>query len=102
MALPRKTRRSITVAGTRLRFAIGPGDEEGVSIVVQAADGHGRKLVAWTEHGNTLTPGVVARVVELALADGWEPRGRGPEWVCRAVPERFAGPREITALSRTP
>lgn len=98
MALPSRKRRRIIVRDLTFHYTFGPNDEPGIAIVVQALNGSGCKLVAWAEHGNVLTPGVVVRVIELALNDGWNPQTSGPELPRRIEPRRFGSGNDIVSL----
>ncbi|NPC85336.1 hypothetical protein HPC49_44970 [Pyxidicoccus fallax] len=83
MALARKGTRALTVDGTRYRWVVAPDDEPGLGIVVEAADSPGLRMVAWVEHGNTISPWLVREAILRALAQGWQPQARGPDFVLR-------------------
>jgi hypothetical protein len=83
MALARRGTRVLTVEGTRYRWVVSPGDEPGLGIVVEAADSPGQRMVAWVEHGNTISPWLVRAVILRARAQGWQPQARGPDCVLR-------------------
>ncbi|HZH77795.1 MAG TPA: hypothetical protein VEY88_17345 [Archangium sp.] len=83
MALAKKGTRLMTVEGARYRWVVAPNDESGLGIVVEAEDSPGQRMVTWVDHGTTLSPWLVREAILHALAQGWQPRARGPERVFR-------------------
>lgn len=83
MALAKKGTRLMSVEGASYRWVVAPNDEPGLGIVVEAADAPGQRMVTWVDHGTTISPGLVREAILHALAQGWQPRERGPERVFR-------------------
>jgi len=83
MALAKKGTRLMTVEGARYRWVVAPNDEPGLGIVVEAEDSPGQRMVTWVDHGTTISPWLVREAILHALAQGWQPRARGPERVFR-------------------
>lgn len=102
MALARKGSRPITVAGARLRYVVSRGQPVGdgrfaLNLTVQSADGGGSVLSVrgmttrdiWLDFPHiqgaaeyvTLEPAAVARLLERALREGWQPGADGPPFV---------------------
>ncbi|GLY82187.1 hypothetical protein Airi02_001190 [Actinoallomurus iriomotensis] len=77
VTLARRRTRIIVVDGERYRWVVAPDDEPGLAIVVERADGPGRRMVTWVEHGTVVAPGLVAWAIREALGQGWTPRERG-------------------------
>ncbi len=102
MAIARKGTRIIAVDGRRYRWVVSPGDEPGLGIVVERADGTGRcRLVVWVEHGVVIAPGLVAAVIRAAARQhGWTPEGPGHELTLRC-PDPARGAGRLTLVRRT-
>lgn len=69
--------------GERFRWVVAPDDEPGLAVVVERADGHGRRMVTWVEHGTIIAPGLVAQIIRKALEHGWTPRETGEQLTFR-------------------
>lgn len=85
MAIARKGSRQLIIDGVRYRWVVAPKDEAGVGIIVELAALPACRLVSWVDHGVLINPGLVRRAIADALAAGWRPNERGPEFV-RRVP----------------
>lgn len=88
MALPRNGAHSIDVEGARYQWiASAPDAPLCLDIWVQSSAGEGQKLharVPWGEpcghQTESVTPRLVALLVREALALGWTPSARGPDF----------------------
>lgn len=98
MTFPRHKSRGITVRGEPYRWVVGRVDREFVQRVhVEHATSPGQRLLCvfrdrFSADGGPVPPGRVRRLIEQALARGWHPTQRGPEFVldtCSARPARF-------------
>jgi hypothetical protein len=71
MGIAKKGTRRIVVEGETYRWVVSPDDEPGLGIVIEKDNFHGQRLVAWVEHDNIISPGLVKKVILLALEEGW-------------------------------
>lgn len=76
MPIARKGTRKIVVEGETYRWVVAPDDEPGLGIVVEREVGYGQRLLAWVEHGNIISPGLVRKVILYAVSIGWTPSER--------------------------
>ena len=82
MGLARKGSRKITVDGIEYRWVLSP-DSGYVVLVVELSEHPGQRLQAisdseWYERSpNAVTPALVARVIHLALQEGWRSSEKG-------------------------
>jgi hypothetical protein len=83
MGLAKKGTRLLMVEGVQYRWVVAPADEPGLGIVVEDADSPGQRMVAWVEHGQTISPWVVRQAILHALSRGWRPQSRGPDLTFR-------------------
>ena len=79
MALAKKGSRRITVGGSDYRWLVSPQDIEGIGLVVEHAEEPAQRIVTWFEHGDIISPSVVAWTIKFALAHGWNPKATGSE-----------------------
>lgn len=98
MTLARKGTRQLLLDDVHYRWATAPNDEPGVGIVVELAVLPASRLVSWIDHGVTIGPGLVRRAIRDAIAAGWRPSERGPDFI-RRVPELSA---TCTSVERPP
>lgn len=82
MALKQSDLRAITVGGESYRWTY-RDNLDVLNLTIQHASGVGQKLVVNFPHPTSedppiMTPSVVVRCVELALAAGWTPATSGP------------------------
>jgi hypothetical protein len=92
MAITKKGARRIVVHGESYRWVVSPDDEPGLGIVVERDAGHGQRLVAWVEHGHTVSPALVRKVILYALSCGWTPSEKKQQMIFR-LDDKFAGKR---------
>ena len=83
MALARKGTKKIVVDGIEYRWTVPPDDEPGVAMVVEHATSSGWRLVSWVDHGVIISPGLVREAILDGLNAGWNPKGRGADFVRR-------------------
>jgi hypothetical protein len=82
MGLARRGSRRITVDGTDYRWVLSP-DSGYVVLVVELLENPGQRLEALSDMGwhdrepLSVTPGLVARVIRLALQQNWQPAETG-------------------------
>lgn len=92
MALSKANSRPIVFQGAAYRWAVS-GDSGHMWLVVERADAVGQRLELCFDYADrieprqdgsatlhqqrSITPGVVARVIEAALSRGWAPTARG-------------------------
>ena len=81
MAIARKNTRRLVVDAEVFRWTISPDDEPGIALVAEHYTEPARRLVAWFEHGVSITPKVAAECIRGARACGWNPSERGPDFV---------------------
>jgi hypothetical protein len=86
MTLARKGTRQLVVDDIHYRWTVAPNDEPGVGIVAELATLPASRLVSWVDHGVIIGPGLVRRAILDAIAAGWRPDERGPDFE-RRVPE---------------
>ncbi len=92
MSIARKGTRRIVVEGESYRWVVAPDDEPGLGIIVEREAGHGQRLLAWVEHGNTISPALVRKVILFALSRGWAPSERKKQMTFR-LDDVFTGKR---------
>src|SRR4051812_24303387 len=98
MAIAKKGSRKIVVEGEIYRWVVSPDDEPGLGIVVEKDKINGQRLAVWVEHGNTITPALVKKVILYALTEGWSPSERKRQMtlgVDDVFTGRIAGPSEV-------
>lgn len=82
VAIARRGSKRITVADVEYRWAV--SEDSGYKvIVVQHASGSGQRLEARTSvsvdyRQIAVRPGAVAKLIEAAIDEGWEPESSGP------------------------
>lgn len=94
MAIAKKGARRIVVDGVEYRWTVRPKPSytqgsawSPMTFAVEAVEQHGRTLVVslpWAHTGNwmgaptgAVRPAMVARAIQHALAEGWQPAARG-------------------------
>ena len=92
MSIAKKGTRRIVVEGASYQWVVSPDDEPGLGIVVEREAGHGQRLLAWVEHGNTISPVLVRKVILYALSRGWTPSERKKQMTFR-LDDVFTGRR---------
>lgn len=83
MGIAKRGARKIVVEGESYLWVVSPDDEPGLGIVIERDNSHGQRLAAWVEHGKTVTPALVRKVILHALARGWTPSERKREMTIR-------------------
>ena len=83
MTLARKGTRQLVVDNVHYRWTVAPNDEPGVGIVAELAALPASRLVSWVDHGVIIGPALVRRAILDAIAAGWRPNERGPDFVRR-------------------
>jgi hypothetical protein len=89
MALAQNGTRRIDVGGVIYRWTVAPDDEPGVAAVVELFSTPAQRVVGWVDHGVTITPGLVRRLIGDALEQGWTPTAPGADFVMRHDGEAF-------------
>ena len=94
MSLSRKKSRKISIDGHDYRWVFSP-DSGYFNVIVQIADGAGARLEAqsssdWVNYGDAqISPGIVEKLIRLAIEDGWEPTERGVPFSVRSFDKRL-------------
>lgn len=83
MGLAKKGSRRITIDETVYRWRVSPDDEPGLGIVVELYEQPGQRMVTWVEHGNTISPWLVRKVILQALSQGWKPADKAKPFLLR-------------------
>ncbi|MFI6985276.1 hypothetical protein ACIBSV_42850 [Embleya sp. NPDC050154] len=78
MAIAKKGTRIIVVGGERYRWVVSP-DSGYMVLLIERAEGDGRRVSTVFEQSAVVTPGVVAAVIEGAQRLGWVPGNCGTE-----------------------
>jgi hypothetical protein len=79
MALAKRGTKLIVVDGEAYRWTVDPEDKPGLAILVERDEGSGQRMVTWVDHGTSVTPGLVAKVIRRGLDNGWTPRERAKQ-----------------------
>ncbi|MEO0444462.1 MAG: hypothetical protein AAF191_00145 [Verrucomicrobiota bacterium] len=79
MGLRKKGTRKLCHEGRDYRWVVSPGDMEGLGVVIERFEDPKQRVSIWVEHGNVISPGLVVRMIDVALREGWRPDESGRE-----------------------
>jgi hypothetical protein len=98
MAVSQKRSRPITIDGKGYRWKI-TVDSGYSTLIVQAAEGAGQKLVVHGPVDLLLTPALVRNFIEQAMGKGWLPAKSGPEFRCHLLAGNIVPVAELQVKS---